>query len=276
MKLISTIYFLFLLPFLGNGQSSTSKSFDPNKDLLLLHLDCKTDVDDVHTLAAFVTLLSHPDMPKINFHVVTGTYGIQEGLYVPPNPLFELALDDKDWSDAHADRNQAVQRVAKLATNTLKNGGDIWIADGGQSDFSAMLVKMVEREIPGLDIPDRIHIVQHSDWNEEVTSPQALAFVKEATDYHKIPDGNAVGNGTPGFRTPKFDGWKTMLSDEELLKIWELALEIGLEFNAKEGRYNNEAVESGGVDFSDLSEVCYILGLEDIKDTQEFFKRYGR
>jgi hypothetical protein len=61
-----------------------------------------------------------------------------------------------------------------------------------------------------------------------------------------------------------------------LLQIWELAVEIGNTYNGKDGRYNNEAIASGGLDFSDLAEVCWILGIQDIKDTDEFFGRYAR
>ena len=67
-------------------------SFNIEKDLLLVQYDCKTDVDDLHTVAAFFTLMSNVTYSNINYHAVAGTYGIQNGLYVPPNPLFELAF----------------------------------------------------------------------------------------------------------------------------------------------------------------------------------------
>jgi len=51
-------------------------------------------------------------------------------------------------------------------------------------------------------------------------------------------------------------------------------VDLGNKYNAKDGRYNNEAVSAGGLDFSDLSEVCWILGLEEIKDTEQFFSIY--
>ncbi len=268
-----------ILSAIGSSEASNpetiKKKFNPKKDLLLVQMDCKTDVDDIHTLAALVTLLSDEKLSNVNFHAVAGTYGIQEGLYVPPNPLFELALGN-NWSDAHADVEKAAERVSLLVLQTLADKGHIWIADAGQSDFSARVIRIVEQEMPDLEIADKIHVVQHSNWNEEVTDPDALAYVKSTADYHKIPDGNAVGNGTPGFRTPEFSNWKDELSDPRLIEIWQLAVNLGNKYNGKEGRYNNEAVEAGGLDFSDLSEVCYILDLDDIKDTQEFFDRYGR
>ena len=119
-------------------------------------------------------------------------------------------------------------------------------------------------------------MVQHSDWNEKVTAPERLKFVKENASYHKIPDGNEVGNGTPGFRSPEYTDWKSNVSNPRLLEIWQLAFKLGNKYNGKEGRYNNEAVAFGGLDFSDISETCWILGLQGIKDTEQFFNLYAK
>ncbi len=258
-----------------NDSSKTLSRIDIKKDLLLGQFDCKTDVDDLHTVAAFVTLMSHPDFEHLNYHGVAGTYGVQDGLYVPPNELFELAFGN-NWTDAHADFDAAVIKVTGLAVDQLNKGGDIWIAEAGQSDFSAALVRSIQKNLPDIDTAKHIHIVQHSNWNEEVTSVESLEFVKEQTNYHKIPDGNAVGNGTPGFRTPGYREWKNQLTEPQLIAIWNLAVELGLEYNGKDGRYNNAAIAAEGLDFSDLSETCWMLGLDHIKDTTEFFNRYGR
>ena len=249
-------------------------NFNMEKDLLLVQFDCKTDVDDLHTVAAFRTLVSHERFSNINYHAVAGTYGMQEGLYVPPNDLFQLAFGD-NWTDAHNNVKGAVEKVKSLVIKTLEQGGDVWIADAGQSDFSAELVKAVQQELPKMETLKRIHVVQHADWNEEVTTPEKLYFVKENTEYTKIPDGNGVGNGTPGFRDPEFTSWKDNISDPELTQIWQLAIDLGNKYNGKEGRYNNEAILAGGLDFSDLSEVCWILGLSNIKDVEHFFKLYS-
>ena len=253
---------------------SKTANFNIEKDLLLVNYDCKTDVDDLHSVAAFITLMSNPAFKKVNYHAVAGTYGIQEGLYVPPNDLFRLAFGD-NWTDANANLKDAVEQVKVLAETTLANQGDIWIADAGQSDFSAELVKALQADLPKIDISQRIHVVQHSDWNEEVTAPDKLDFVKKNTDYHKIADGNVVGNGTPGFRSPDYTSWNDKIKDPKLVAIWQLAIDLGNKYNGKEGRYNNEAIAAGGLDFSDLSEVCWILELSDIKDTADFFNLYS-
>jgi hypothetical protein len=255
---------------------STLKAGDFNldKDLLLGHFDCKTDVDDLQTAAALVTLMSDKKFSKIKYHAVAGTYGIQDGLYVPPNDLFQLAFGD-NWTDAHENIASAVEQVKVIAKVTLENQGDIWIAEAGQSDFSAELVKAIQADLPDINISQRIHIVQHSNWNEEVTSPASLDYVKKNTDYQKIPDGNQVGNGTPGFRSSKVPKWQEQIRNPKLIETWNLAIELSNRYNGKEGRYLNEAIAAGGLDFSDLSEVCWILGLNEIKDTEQFFNFYS-
>lgn len=261
--------------FSAANQPEKEKRFNAEKDLLVMQFDCKTDVDDIHSAAAFKTLLSSPEFRAVNYFAVAGTYGIQEGLYVPPNELFQQAFEDK-WTDAHSNKVKAIDKMKSVTLQYLHKGGNVWIAEAGQSDFSAELIKAIQKDAPEINTAERIHIVQHSNWNEEVTSANSLAFVKANSNYHKIPDGNAEGNGTPGFRTPEYNGWKTKIKDVELLSLWELAVEIGLKYNGKDGRYNNEAVATDGLDFSDLSEVCWILGLEEIKDTDEFFNTFGR
>ena len=251
-----------------------SERFDIKKDLLLGQFDCKTDVDDLHSIAAFATLLAAADFKKVNYHAVAGTYGTQEGLYVPANELFQLAFGDK-WTDAHNNIESAVVKVKAIVTATLNNKGDIWIADAGQSDFTAALIKAIQKEIPMLNISERIHVVQHSEWNEKSTSKAALSFVKKTADYHKIADGNFLDNGSPGFHTSEVVNWQDKIKKPKLIDIWNLSIKLSNQYNGKEGRYNNKAIASGGLDFSDLSETCYILGLQEIKDIDEFFNNYS-
>lgn len=280
MKSRALVFIALLGICMSCKNSATDKEFpgtgkfNIDKDLLLAQFDCKTDVDDLQTVAALATLLSDSGFSKIKYHAVAGAYGIQEGLYVPPNPLFQLAFGG-NWTDAHENSEAAVEKVKVIVKTTLANQGDIWIADAGQSDFTARLIRAIQSDVPDISISERIHVVQHSEWNEEVTSPESLAFVKKNVSYHKIPDGNVVGNGTPGFRSPDYTQWRTKISDPELTEIWQLAIDISNEYNGKEGRYNNEAIAAGGLDFSDLAEVCWILGLQDIVDTEHFFNLYS-
>ncbi len=272
--ILLAIVFVVIDSHATNNKSNTG-NFNIKKDLLLVNLDCKTDVDDLQTVAGFVTLLSHKPYSKINFHAVAGTYGIQDGLYVPPNPLFQLAFGT-NWTDAHENMDVAVEKVKKRVKKILQKKGHVWIAEAGQSDFSAKLIRAIQAELPKIPTKEFFHVVQHADWNEKVTAPENLNFVKKNADYQKIPDGNGVGNGTPGFRTPEFTQWKSKLSDPHLIAVWQLAVDISNKYNGKDGRYLNHAILAGGLNFSDLAEVCWILGLQDIKDTEEFFIRFAK
>ena len=274
--LLLFIIAIIFLPFNSNAlniEPPDAGFFDIEKDLLLVQYDCKTDVDDLHSVAALITLLSGSGLSEINYHAVAGTYGIQEGLYVSPEPLFQLAFGN-NWTNAHEDAENAAKKVVIIIKSTLIHNGDIWIAEAGQSDFTARLIKAIQADMPDIPVSQRIHVVQHSDWNEQSTSPENLLFVKNNTDYHKIADGNVAGNGTPGFRSPGYTRWKEEITDPRLEDIWELAIDLANKYNGKEGRYENEAVSSGGLDFSDLAEVCWILGLENITDIDHFFNLY--
>ena len=248
--------------------------FDRDKDLYLAHFDLKTDVDDVHSVAGVATMLADPRFFKVKYHAVAGAYGIQEGLYVPAEEVFDLAFGEH-WSDAHADFDKALDEVRSLSVETLVDGGAIWIADAGQSDFSAALIRSIQEEIPKSTVKHRVHVVQHSDWNEEVTTAEDLAFVKESASYRKIPDGNAVGNGSPGFRSKTVVNWQEYVRDIRLKEIWTTAIEIANTYNGADGRYLNEAIQDGGLDFSDVAETAWIFSFSDLADANDFFEEFS-
>jgi len=259
------------------SETTTTKfigKFNVEKDLYLAQFDCKTDTDDIFSIAAVATMLGNSRFSNVNNHAVTGAYGIQEGLYVPPNELFEIAFGTH-WSDAHSNFEETLSEVTKIVTNTLKEGGDIWIAEAGQSNFSASLIKNIKNTLPSINIKNRIHIVQHSDWNENNTTPDDLTYVKENTDYIKIPDGNVVDNGSPGFYTEEKVNWKNYIADPKLISIWEKAFEIANKYNGKDGRHSNQAIASGGMDFSDVAETCWIFGFNELKNSDQFFKEFS-
>jgi hypothetical protein len=264
---VITVFGILLLGITMYGQKP---DFNISKDLLLVQLDSKTDIDDLHTAAGLATLLHYPDYKDLNYFAIAGTYGVQEGLYVPPNELMKLAFHN-NWADAHNKRNKSIKKVIKKVEKTIKRGGSVWVAEAGQSDFTADWVqKLVERN-PSLNVNEIVQVVQHSDWNESVTEPTKLKYVQSITNYHKIADGNAVGNGTPGLKSVGKVNWERKLNDEQLTQVWNTAIRLGNQYNGKDGRYLNESVAEGGLDFSDLSEVCYILNFMNIKDADEFF-----
>ena len=276
MKKLPALIVLALLASCSSGpfQPTRIGHFWVESDLFLAQFDCKTDVDDVQSVAAVATMLADPRFHKVHYHAVAGAYGIQEGEYVPANELFEAAFGGH-WSDAHSDYDGALKTVSRLVTSTLKEGGDVWIAEAGQSDFSADIIRTVKTGLPEIDTKTRIHIVQHSNWNENNTAPDDLAFVKENTFYHKIPDGNVAGNGSPGFKSDVPVKWRDTIHNNRLSRIWEMALEIANRYNGKDGRYRNPAIAAGGMDFSDASEACWIFGFNNLENINQFFDQFA-
>jgi len=258
--------------------SSTSENmigrFDKSKDLFLPQFDSKTDVDDIHSVAAVGTVLSDPRFSDVDFHAVAGAYGTQPGEYVPATELFNMAFGNK-WSDAHNDYDTALETVTNIVVDTLKRGGNIWVAEAGQSDFSADTVRQVNLKLPGINTKKRFHIVQHSDWNEESTTPADLDFVKRNTDYHKVPDGNVTGNGTPGFKTDSDAEWARATAPGKTGSYWLAARSIANKYNGESGRYVNDDIQAGGMDFSDTAETCWIFGFHELFDVSQFFDRFN-
>jgi hypothetical protein len=274
-KKIILILFVFCLSC--TSETSSTKligKFNIEKDLYLAQFDCKTDTDDIHSIAGIATMLSDSRFLNVKYHAVAGTYGIQDGLYVPANELFEIAFGTH-WSDAHSNFEQALSEVTKLVIKTLKEGGNIWIAEAGQSDFSASIIKNIKNTFPSINTKFQIHIVQHSNWNENNTATDNLTYVKENADYIKIPDGNVVGNGSPGFYTEDKVNWRNYITDSKLINVWEKAFEIANEYNGKDGRHNNPAIANGGMDFSDVSETCWIFGFNYLKNAVQFFEEFS-
>lgn len=257
--------------------------FDPKKDLFLAQFDIKTDTDDLHSAAAVATMLAHPRFACVNYAAVSGTYGTQGGAYVDPETLFEKAFGD-NWVDAHDRKLAAATELAARAGPVLVKGGHVWIMEGGQSDVSAETLRQILAASDSADIASRFHVVQHSDWNEQVTTPNDLAFVQETADYIKIADGNVTGNGTPGFQTSDGSAWPALLAAEDVGVIWQQTKDLAARHNGSGrtaetiaiGGYNNQAIGAGGLDFSDASEMAYIFGYESLADVDAFVEAFVR
>jgi len=209
----------------------------------------------------------------LQYYAVMGTYGIQGGNYIDPAPLADLAFGD-NWLDAHHDYEGSLQAVSKKAAETLSKGGHIWIQEAGQSDFTFAVLEVLAETVSEADLKTQVHVVQHSDWNESVTSPDKLASVKRISDYVRIKDGNAVGNGTPGFNSSDSAGWEAVLAKPVSGPVWREAKALADARNP-DAAYVNPAVAAGGFDFSDTVELAYILGFDDLRDHTEFFERFA-
>ena len=273
--LFSTFILLIVSITLHANEDKKLGKFNIEKDLLLVQFDSKTDVDDIHSIAATVTMLADKRFQNLNYYAVAGAYGDQEGLYVPAPKLFDLSFGQR-WVNAHTHYDEALNFVISKVAEILAQSGTIWIAEAGQSNFTADLIRAIKQKHPSVDTKARIQVVQHSDWNENATNPADLAFTKANAAYHKIPDGNATNNGTPGFRSNQMPDWRTHISSPRLVAIWELAISIADTYNGVDQRYHNLAIADGGVDFSDVAEISWIFGFETLKDENEFFIEFAQ
>jgi hypothetical protein len=222
--------------------------FNPQKDLLSLHYDHAPDKDDGHSAAADRTILQTLYGKEwITKHVVavSGAYGKNANDFNPnSDAVMDAAWNDcGGWLAAHTSHDNVISELTKRWSKTLQAGGDIWIKEGGQSDITALVVRNIIRQMPEVDTTSRIHTVQHSNWNEDQTAENALAYTRRHTHYTLIDDANAYLNiprGNEAFVT-------SATNHSELGVVWKAAFAY---YNPKER-----------LDFSDTGELLYILGL---------------
>jgi len=53
-----------------------------------------------------------------------------------------------------------------------------------------------------------------------------------------------------------------------------MAIDIANTYNGVEGRYLNESIQKGGLDFSDVAESVWIFGFGDMVDANDFFSEF--
>ena len=173
--------------------------FESVKDLISLHYDHAPDKDDGQSAASDRTILeSLYGVEWIRSHVipVSGTYGENKKTFNPESDaVMDAAWNDcGGWLSAHDDWDATGDQVTKRWLAVIEAGGNVWVKEGGQSDFTADVVRNIQQRLPDLDTTERIHVVQHSDWNEMTTTEEALAYTKANTDYVRISDANAYLN----------------------------------------------------------------------------------
>ena len=264
-------------------------SFSKRNDILVAQFDSKPDADDIHAQAAIGSMLAHPDLSGVNYIAVSGATGIQSGEYIDSSSLFNLAFGEKgtDWVDAHGNWEEAVSIIRDRAMEVINAGGKVWVQEAGQSGFTRDWVEALLRKgYSETLLRNSVIVVQHSKWNEDMTKPEDLAFVKASTGYRAIDDGNSIpgdysqsaarGDQTPGYTSPSRLWLELAKSDsnqsEHVRSLWKEAGRI-IESAGFEAAYST--IPGGGVDFSDCVENWWIFAIGSKADTvQAFWKRY--
>lgn len=229
-------------------------------DLLALHYDNCPDRDDGHAIVAGKAVVDQNNLQ--NIIVVNGTCGAGiRDRYQPSSAEVLNAVWGNDWLDSFNQETLSVNTSAERWAATLANGDDVWVAEGGPSDFTAKVLQRIGDLYPSVD-RKRIRVVQHSTvprFNETVTSPAALALVKNVTDYRPIPDGNFANNGS-GKMAGRSAYFVTTARQSRYASEWAVA------FN-----YLNPEER---LDFSDTVEMLYIVDDTTTLTADDFANNY--
>ena len=245
-------------PDADNCRANASGTADLRNDLIALHFDHAPDPDDGHATTAGATIAAALDFEPL---VVGGTYGSGNASRYKDasEPLMDIVWGSNGWLNADANWSRSVAVSADRWVETLNACGDVWVAEGGQADFTADVVREVLDRIPGLDTESRIHVVQHSGWNENNSNSGDLAFVQSMTDYEKIDSGNK-DNDTADLHSEFYRGpFLNAALTSENGEAWAAAFD----FLSPSGHK---------LDFSDTTELLAIVGIgkDQIADVDEF------
>ncbi|MEM7255749.1 MAG: hypothetical protein AAF404_00010 [Pseudomonadota bacterium] len=228
-----------------------------NVDLISLHYDHAPDLDDGHATVSALVVTRHF---SIRPHVVSGAYGDgNKDRYVNAAEQVMQVTWGNDWLNAHADWSAAVANTTSVWLNTLKNGGDIYVAEGGQSDFTADVIRQIKQQ-SSFNTSQRITVIQHSLINEANANQNDLKYVKSNSNYLKIKDGNSE-NETADLHQPS----ATFAAKAR-------ASYFAVQWNAAFNYLNPQRK----LDFSDTVELLYILGIgkNQVADPDDFARMF--
>lgn len=278
---------------LSASQGPSRFAFDKQSDLLVAQFDAKPNADDLMSAAAFGSLIAHPEFADINYIAVGGAVGQKRGTYINPNSLFELAFgpENKRWVDADKNYVAAIKFVKSRAQQTLAKGRKVWVQEAGPSDFTRDWVKaLIDAGTDEALVKSNVIVVQHSAWNERLSTASKLAYVKAKTNYRAVEDGNMpklkyVPRVLRGPMTPTYVGkeskWLTTATSENnsrnrARRLWQEAQKIitNSSFD-KSSAINQGAIRKGGVDFSDMVAIWWILDLNhEANSVHAFWDNY--
>lgn len=151
---------------------------------------------------------------------------------------------DQDWD--HNGNAPLVSEIGQVWLQTLRDGGTVWIAEGGMGDFTLDVTQWVQSQNGSVDLK-KINSVQHSNWNINNSGQGVYDELRNLITVTKIPDGNGDYNSNGGGNKQKFANEAASGSYAALWsKIWE-----------GDGGWQKK------IDFSDTAELLWILEKQD-------------
>ena len=159
------------------------------------------------------------------------------------------ACGDSESNGSQMDADPPQSEAVVAVSDTVEDRDTIAVTKDRLS------LEQIQQQLEAAETKKQIHLVQHSRWNEEKTTKQALKFVKQNTDYIKISDANRYLNlksGDAGFA-------HAARNHSVFGGVWQAAFD-----------YYDPNVR---LDFSDAGELLHILGLGEI-GIKAFQKRF--
>jgi len=243
----------------GSGSSGNSGGevvmglYDSQTDLISLQYDFGPDPDDAHAAAAGRHLTSVLGIePMVVFGAIGD--GIRSGFRSNARPVMDKAWGTNRYIDLGRNWQAGVKYAAEEWGTVIARGGKVFVAEGGQSDFSADVIRELKK---GQNIrKSDIVIVQHSAWNEKNANQNDLRYVKQNTNYLYIDNGNNGGNRTADLNEKS----NVFVNAVKGMPGWKAAFDYLDPVSKK-------------LDFSDTVELLYILGIgldqvSDLGDAQ--------
>ncbi|WP_281986711.1 DUF7594 domain-containing protein [Aquimarina aggregata] len=274
MKLTKLNYLIaFFLLGLVTG-TFAQRPFNKNKDILIAQFDSKPDPDDIHAQAALGSMLAHSDFAGVKYFAVAGAVGKQGGRFIDSDALFNMAFGN-NWTDADANRSVSVTNIKNKVKPILQNGGKVWVQEAGQSDITRDWIQALKNDgVASTTIKNNVIVVQHSKWNEDMTSPGDLNWVKSNANYKKIADGNSGGNGTPSYRSIN-KSFLNQAKNSKNAKAKALWIEADRVIQKHGHKPSHSSISTGGVDYSDCVENWWIFSIGGKADNiSKFWSRY--
>lgn len=241
-------------------------------DLILIAHDSGPDTDDMQAIVANRMIMDAN--PAVNFILVGATQGHQW-----PSPTVGSEAHTQSmfpqWINAKASTSgttsfdgNSIIAVANNVESTLNNGGTVHIAEGGPSDFTAEVLRLLQsRGVQSSDLK-RIRVVQHSAgataWNQLQTRASNLDLVRSAATWVPIANGNVGGNGSADFQEPAGSAmcqrFRNNAANSRYASQWAWAYsQIG---------------DSRKCDQSDSVELLFILNDTSTRTFDQFASRY--
>jgi CubicO group peptidase (beta-lactamase class C family) len=221
-------------------------------DLISVHHDHAADPDDGLAAPAVKTVLGEFGITQVV--VVTGAASpLQANYVVASEKVMDATWGKGKYYNAHKNWGSSVNAVAAKWAAVLNKGKSVWIVEAGPSDFTADVLRRVKK-LTSANTNQMVKVVQHSKWNEDYTTPADLKYVKRQSGYIKIDDGNG-DNGNADLSQPYSTSFKSKAkNDPKYGPAWKSGF-----------KYYDDRKLKDVIDFSDIVELLYILGVPKSK-----------